>query len=147
MKPPVVLAACLSILLAGCRGSEPHRSGTAGRPEPQIPGDSYKLTKEELRSAVQMAEKGDAEAAYRLSLHYLMASNNPAQHRRWLEVSAKGGHPPAQYSMGYFLNMYGKPEEARVWLRMAIESGTRAGDQRTVVAAEGLLAEVDRVLR
>ena len=50
-------------------------------------------------AVVQQAEAGDAAAQFKLAEYY-RAMEQPEPMLRWLEASARGGHPTAQISRG-----------------------------------------------
>lgn len=81
-------------------------------------------TREEMRI---QAAKGDAEAAFRLSLHYSSGSGASAEEARfWRQIAAENGHAVAQYNI-WFLDQKSSDvvlrERAHFWLRKSAASG------------------------
>src|SRR5258708_2878023 len=60
----------------------------------------YAIKTRELAELKDKANNGDANAAYRIALHYLLAMNAISEARPWLERAARGGVRDAQYNLG-----------------------------------------------
>ena len=73
-----------------------------------------------------LAEKGDADAAFNLGQAYRLGRGvpaDPAQAKRWFEMAANKGHLDAQVSLGLLLFDSGDRPVAMSWLRKAAERG------------------------
>ncbi len=144
---PQVKATVLVLAFVGCFFSlSCHRERPEKTPEGTLRSGSisktYRLSATELKDTRKRAEAGDAEAAYWLSMHYLMADRNAAEHKRWLEYSARAGYGRAQYGMGYFCFSYHRYDDADHWLRLAVETTRKNGDKETEQLAVEVLEEL-----
>ena len=78
------------------------------------------------KNLVEMAQSGDVNAQYELSLN-LLKENKGAESARWLFMAANGGHAISQYNMGFFLEKgdgISKDETgAAQWYQRAAEQG------------------------
>jgi cell division septation protein DedD len=73
-----------------------------------------------------LAEKGDADAAFNLGQAYRLGKGVPAdsaQAKRWFETAATKGHVDAQVSLGLLLFDSGDRPVAMNWLRKAADKG------------------------
>lgn len=73
-----------------------------------------------------LAEKGDADAAFNLGQAFRLGRGVPAdsaQAKRWFEVAANKGHIDAQVSLGLLLFDSGERPIAMSWLRKAAATG------------------------
>src|SRR3990170_8505427 len=73
-----------------------------------------------------LADKGDADAAFNLGQAYRLGRGVPAdsgQAKRWFEAAARKGHLDAQVSLGLLLWDSGGRAEAMVWLKRAADRG------------------------
>jgi hypothetical protein len=73
-----------------------------------------------------LAEKGDADAAFNLGQAYRLGRGVPAdsgQAKRWFEAAATKGHLDAQVSLGLLLFDSGDRGAAMAWLRKAAARG------------------------
>ena len=73
-----------------------------------------------------LAEKGDADAAFNLGQAYRLGRGVPAdssQAKTWFEVAANKGHVDAQVSLGLLLFDSGERGMAMNWLQKAAEKG------------------------
>ena len=73
-----------------------------------------------------LAEKGDADAAFNLGQAYRLGRGVPAdsrQAKRWFEMAAGKGHLDAQVSLGLLLFDSGDRAAAMAWLRKAADRG------------------------
>ena len=73
-----------------------------------------------------LAEKGDADAAFNLGQAFRLGRGVPAdsaQAKRWFERAANQGHVDAQVSLGLLLFDSGDRGAAMSWLRKAAEKG------------------------
>jgi len=73
-----------------------------------------------------LAEKGDADAAFNLGQAYRLGRGVPAdsrQAKRWFEMAADKGHLDAQVSLGLLLFDSGDRVAAMAWLRKAADRG------------------------
>jgi TPR repeat protein len=73
-----------------------------------------------------LAQKGDADAAFNLAQAYRLGRGVPAdaaQAKRWFEMAANKGHLDAQVSLGLLLFDSGDRPVAMSWLRKAAEKG------------------------
>jgi uncharacterized protein len=73
-----------------------------------------------------LAEKGDADAAFNLGQSYRLGRGVPAdssQARKWFERAARQGHLDAQVSLGLLLFDSGDRPAAMLWLKRAAERG------------------------
>ena len=73
-----------------------------------------------------LAEKGDADAAFNLGQAYRLGRGVPAdssQAKKWFEVAASKGHVDAQVSLGLLLFDSGERGVAMNWLQKAAEKG------------------------
>jgi TPR repeat protein len=79
-----------------------------------------------------LANRGDAQAQFELSLLYRSGQGVPADAReslRWLRLAAHGGHAPAQSNLGAaYVQGRGVPQDAQqayVWLSAGAAQGSR----------------------
>lgn len=113
-------------ILQPCRGenpdAQPETSATVSvKAEAKVP-------KTELEQLREKAEKGDAQAQYRLGQAYdhgRGVEQNYREAAHWYQQSANQGHRDAQFSLGYFYE-YGQGvhidlEEAVNWYRKSAE--------------------------
>jgi len=73
-----------------------------------------------------LAEKGDADAAFNLGQAYRLGRGVPADSgaaKRWFERAARTGHIDAQVSLGLLLFDVGDRDAALTWLGRAAERG------------------------
>jgi len=73
-----------------------------------------------------LAEKGDADAAFNLGQAYRLGRGVPSdssQAKKWFEVAANKGHVDAQVSLGLLLFDSGDRATAMNWLQKAAEKG------------------------
>ena len=73
-----------------------------------------------------LADKGDADAAFNLGQAYRLGRGVPAdsaQAKRWFETAARKGHVDAQVSLGLLLFDSGDRPAAMNWLKRAAEAG------------------------
>ena len=73
-----------------------------------------------------LAEKGDADAAFNLGQAFRLGRGVPAdsaQAKRWFEAAANKGHVDAQVSLGLLLFDSGERAVAMNWLRKAARTG------------------------
>jgi cell division septation protein DedD len=73
-----------------------------------------------------LAEKGDADAAFNLGQAFRLGRGVPAdsaQAKRWFERAANKGHVDAQVSLGLLLFDSGDRGAAMAWLRKAADKG------------------------
>lgn len=73
-----------------------------------------------------LAEKGDADAAFNLGQAFRLGRGVPAdsaQAKRWFEVAAAKGHVDAQVSLGLLLFDSGDRPVAMNWLKKAADKG------------------------
>jgi len=80
------------------------------------------MDKNDLNMSVEKALKGNAEAAFKLSQYYIYVDVNYDKWEKWLEVSAKNGHPEAQFLFGVRLINTDK-NLAKYWLEKAANQG------------------------
>ena len=109
----------LVVMLAGCASTG--RGG--GLDEPVSVDSGYLLTNGDVRRFQALAEKGDAQAAFRLSLHFKRGTSEALS---WQQRAAHLGHPTAQYNEWFRLSGEDDCEslkEALSWLESAAKSG------------------------
>jgi hypothetical protein len=85
-----------------------------------------------LSQLMQQADEGDAEAAFRISLHFSSA-DNPQKHESWTRRAAQLGHPIAQYNVWFSLHESATcPDqvEALAWLEKSAAQGVREATER-----------------
>ena len=73
-----------------------------------------------------LAEKGDADAAFNLGQAFRLGRGVPAdsaQAKRWFETAANKGHVDAQVSLGLLLFDSGERGAAMSWLKKAADKG------------------------
>jgi uncharacterized protein len=73
-----------------------------------------------------LAEKGDADAAFNLGQAFRLGRGVPAdssQAKRWFQAAANKGHTDAQVSLGLLLFDSGERALAMTWLRKAAAAG------------------------
>lgn len=100
------------------------------------PNEVFWLSEEERTKCIQQAEKGDAEAAFRLNNYYLFIKDDFKQAFKWLKVAAEHGHVTAQYNLGFEylyvpsnLGIKNK-EKALFWFNKAALQGHKAAKER-----------------
>ena len=89
--------------------------------------EGFSLSVKDINLKKVEAAKGNAEAAFRLSLHYSSGINASAEEARfWRQVAAENGHAVAQYSIWFFdhesQDAFSR-ERAVFWLRKSAASG------------------------
>jgi TPR repeat protein len=94
-----------------------------------------------LRQLKALANNGNVEAAFQLSILYLAGHgvpNDPAQSVTWCRKAAEGGHAEAQANLGTSYQLgSGVPKDlalATSWFRKAAEQGNVHGQQSLGVA-------------
>jgi TPR repeat protein len=83
------------------------------------------LEAEDLAHLVAQAQKGNAEAAFRVGLHYSSA-DQPETHQAWSRRAALLGHSVAQYNQWFWLretSSCADRAEALMWLEKAAAQG------------------------
>jgi TPR repeat protein len=90
---------------------------------PITPALSFRLTEEQVNEFSQSAGKGDADAAFKLYLHFTLSISDSEKSRYWLRASAKNGHRIAQYNLAVSLYQEEKFKEALFWAEMAKRNG------------------------
>lgn len=92
-----------------------------------IPGNAGAYLSEEDRTKLMtQAEKGDAEAAFRLAFYYELCTPDRRQGMFWLKKAAALGHAGGQYNLAFF--MWNLPEfkddrRAVYWFQQAAQQG------------------------
>lgn len=94
---------------------------------------SFELAPSEQEKLMVAAEKGDAQAAFRLSQYYGIAKNDLDMQLVWLRRAAELGHPSGQYNLGYLL-VYDPRlrnlDEADRWLKKAAVTARAQRDRK-----------------
>ena len=131
------LIACLTMIATGCGSLSAPRP-----PPPETPevvtdkaicvSCAWLLDDTQLDQLRQKAEKGDAEAAFRVALHFSSADNRQ-QHRTWLHRAAELGHPVAQYNIWFNLRDSKTCSDqlaALAWLERSAAQGFREAKEQ-----------------
>jgi hypothetical protein len=96
-------------------------------PTKQPMGGSYALTERDLKNDLALAKQHDAEACYRLHLHYSIGLGRHPEGFAWLRRSAEYGSPTGMYGYGVSLWNIAKNTQqknyAKEWIRKAAEAG------------------------
>ena len=85
-----------------------------------------------LSQLMQKTDRGDAEAAFRISLHFSSA-DNPQQYQAWARRAAELGHAIAQYNVWFSLRESAAcPDrlEALAWLEKSAAQGAREATEK-----------------
>ena len=85
---------------------------------------AFTLSDEELKKHIERANNGDAEAAFRLSNHYIGKEAN-----KWLLKSAKMGSPSGQLNLGVEYVNKGDYTKAKYWLSKAASQGNETAQE------------------
>lgn len=99
----------------------------AAMDKPMAVDEGFSLADQNMDLMRLEAAKGDAEAAFRLSLHFSSGRNASADEARfWRQIAAENGHAVAQYNI-WFLD-HGSQDEilrerALFWLKKSAEAG------------------------
>jgi TPR repeat protein len=114
---------CLAFLLVAM----PITSCATESDKPIAVDEGFALSAKDIDIKKVDAAKGNAEAAFRLSLHYSSGINASAEEARfWRLVAAENGHAVAQYSI-WFMDHESQDaflkERAIFWLRKSAASG------------------------
>lgn len=120
MSRPILLACCMA-LAAPAVAAAPTPTVKAGVEAWQI-GDHAGA----VAIWRNLAEKGDADAAFNLGQAFRLGRGVPAdsaQAKRWFELAANKGHVDAQVSLGLLLFDSGDRGAAMSWLNKAAEKG------------------------
>lgn len=91
----------------------------------QAMSSGFLLSPAEVKDLEQCAERGDRDAAFRLSFHFVSAEDNERA-RYWQLVAARNGHPVAQYNRWFDLKDKmdcASMEEALTWPTNSAASG------------------------
>jgi len=82
------------------------------------------LTPKKIRELAAKAEKGDNEAAYKISQHYRYIENDENKFLYWVEKAAENGHVKAQYEIAkIYSDKLHDREQSIYWLKKAAEGG------------------------
>jgi len=85
---------------------------------------TFALTDDQRLALIAKAEAGNAESAFRLSLHYTFTFSDAEQAMHWLSMAARAGHGVAQHNLAYDLYMDGTDlEKAAYWAAEAQKNG------------------------
>ena len=135
MRVSGALFLCLATLSAGC-------AGVSAPPPPKAPeivtdkaicvSCAWLLDDTQLDQLRQEVDKGDAEAAFRIALHYSSAENHQ-QHRSWMLRAAQLGHQVAQYNLWFFLRDSTTCSDqltALEWLARSASQGFRSAKEQ-----------------
>ncbi|KRG73372.1 hypothetical protein ABB30_15345 [Stenotrophomonas ginsengisoli] len=79
----------------------------------------------------QDADGGDAEAAFRVALHF-SSEDNPEQYQSWTHRAAQLGHAVAQYNVWFYLrdsHICSEQLEALAWLESSAAQGVREAEE------------------
>ena len=80
---------------------------------------------------MQLAERGDGDAAYRISIHYAFYMQNHAEGQKWLRRASDMGLPKAQTALGRCL--VDEPSDASKAKGLAlIRESAKAGDEMSI---------------
>lgn len=121
----------IAVMISSCASSQqPNLPPPPPQPEVFDPDaraivSGLLLDKEEEMDLVRQAEVGRADAAFRLSLHFLSAGDQ-AQQEHWQLVAAQRGHRVAQYNQWFDLRSSrdcAAMREALAWLEAAAAGG------------------------
>lgn len=136
LNMPVVTL--ITVVLTGCAAA----GGPPLPPPPQQPAtvdphatsvdSGLLLSAADQQAVLQLANAGDPDAAFRLSLHF-MSAGDTAQQRHWQLVAAQNGHHVAQYNQWFdrkdAVDCDSK-NEALAWLKAAAEGGLEDAKQQ-----------------
>lgn len=119
MRLQIVLALAAAVLAA---------PGSAAAPSAKAGVDAWQRGDHAGATAIwrNLAEKGDADAAFNLGQAYRLGRGVPAdsaQAKRWFEAAANKGHIDAQVSLGLLLFDSGDRAVAMNWLKKAAAKG------------------------
>ena len=93
--------------------------------------DKFYVGPSEMAQLEEQALDGDANAAQRISLHYLMATDKAERGLYWATIAAENGSAWGEYMAGFLL---GKNKDAdslrraRFWLKRAMKHGNAGGE-------------------
>ena len=101
--------------------------------------DKFDIGPSEMAQLQEQALDGDANAAQRISLYYLMATDKPEKGLYWATIAAENGSAWGEYMAGFLL---GKNKDidslrrARFWLKLAMKHGNGGGELLKTVEKE-----------
>jgi TPR repeat protein len=103
-------------------------AGSARAPTVKSGVEAWQRGDHQVAAAIwrNLAEKGDADAAFNLGQAYRLGRGVPADSalaKRWFERAATKGHVDAQVSLGLLLFDSGDRGAAMAWLRKAADKG------------------------
>lgn len=113
-----------------------------------LSSDDYDQARQSFEIADRLIEKGDMMMACFIGLAYLDENkswHNPVKAKRYMEISANGGFPEAQWYMGmiYYLDLSGDgqdPVYGGYWVREAAANGSKYAKQFLKMQEEGFNA-------
>ncbi len=126
------IPACILIALVGCAATPK----TKIVPRPIFGNQSLLLDESAIPTLQAAAEAGDAEAGYRLYLHYACCTQQKDQAMRYLRLAAATGSLKARYALG--LTLLGSQIEAEQNEGIAVL--VQAADDGSVEAKNTLAA-------
>jgi TPR repeat protein len=124
------------VLFSACEGDTHQETGSCCQET------YYALSEDGIAALNSKALKGDGEAAFYLSRHYLFVKKDSAQSTQWLKMSAEEGYPEGMYSYGLLLSHSSNTYDlsnARYWLQKAKLSD----DLNVPTLADSKLREMD----
>ena len=78
----------------------------------------------------QLANEGNAQAAFKLGMYYTVSNRNAAHATNWLKIAADLGSVDAQLNLGLMFFQDGMAEDALRYTAMAAGSGDKLGMAR-----------------
>ena len=123
MKKVIFLTVCV-FALSLQKGGTTMESDTP----PISSGSTHFLTKKQIKELSIEGENGNQDSAFRLYLYYLLSIYDEKKSLYWLEISAKGGHPTAQYNMAHIMKEKNRISDAMYWAEMAKKNGVERAD-------------------
>jgi uncharacterized protein len=91
-------------------------------------------TKKGVKALTELAEQGEAKAAYSLSLYYEHVRKDRAVGDFWERRAAELGHANAQRSLGFLMHDYSTDEKQReegiMWLKASASGGNTSAKEK-----------------
>jgi len=88
----------------------------------------YFLTRDQIKELSIEAKEGNKDSAFKLSLYYCFSEYDKVKYLYWLEISARNGHPTAQYNMAVMMQEEKRASDAMYWAEMAKKNGVAKSD-------------------
>lgn len=96
-------------------------------------GSTYWISDEEIHTLEEKASHGDKNSSFKLYQYHMFVSLNQNLEFKWLEITAKNGHPIAQSNLADLSLAQGNKEKATFWAKKAYENGAKLPDELKIL--------------